>query len=76
MYARMGDLAAKVTAQLGGGASEGTETEYPEKLTEGYYRVRKACLLYTSPLRKPLGELLPHEHREPVLRAELSEGDQ
>ena len=38
----MGDLAAKVTAQLGGGASEGTETEYPEKLTEGYYRVRKA----------------------------------
>ena len=42
MYARMGDLAAKVTAQLGGEASEGTETEYPEKLTEGYYRVRKA----------------------------------
>ena len=42
MYARMGDLAAKVTAQLGGGASEGTETEDPEKLTEGYYRVRKA----------------------------------
>ena len=42
MYARMGDLAAKVTAQLGGGASEDTEAEYPEKLTEGYYRVRKA----------------------------------
>ncbi len=42
MYARMGDLAAKVTAQLGGGASEDTETEYPEKLTDGYYRVRKA----------------------------------
>ena len=42
MYARMGDLAAKVTAQLGGGASEDTETEYLEKLTEGYYRVRKA----------------------------------
>lgn len=42
MYARMGDLAAKVTAQLGGGASEDTETGYPEKLTEGYYRVRKA----------------------------------
>lgn len=42
MYARMGDLAANVTAQLGGGASEGTETEYPEKLTAGYYRVRKA----------------------------------
>ena len=42
MYARMGDLAAKVTAQLGGGTSGGTETEYPEKLTEGYYRVRKA----------------------------------
>ena len=42
MYARMGDLAAKVTAQLGGGASGDTETEYPEKLTAGYYRVRKA----------------------------------
>ena len=42
MYARMGDLAAKVTAQLGGGASEDTDAEYPEKLTEGYYRVRKA----------------------------------
>lgn len=42
MYARMGDLAAKVTAQLGGGASEDTEAEYPEKLTAGYYRVRKA----------------------------------
>lgn len=42
MYARMGDLAEKVTAQLGGGASEDTDAEYPEKLTEGYYRVRKA----------------------------------
>ena len=42
MYARMSDLAAKVTAQLGGGASEDTDAEYPEKLTEGYYRVRKA----------------------------------
>ena len=45
MYARMGDLAAKVTAKLGGGTASnpsGTETEYPEKLTEGYYRVRKA----------------------------------
>ena len=42
MYARMGDLAAKVTAQLGGGTSGDTETDYPEKLTEGYYRVRKA----------------------------------
>ncbi|MBS7226206.1 MAG: amidase [Clostridiaceae bacterium] len=42
MYARMGDLAAKVTAQLGGGTLGDTETEYPEKLTEGYYRVRKA----------------------------------
>ena len=42
MYARMGDLAAKVTAQLGGRASEDTEADYPEKLTEGYYRVRKA----------------------------------
>ena len=30
----------------------------------------------SASLRKPLGELLPHEHREPVLRAELSEGDQ
>ncbi len=34
MYARMGDLAAKVTAQLGGGISGNTETDYPEKLTE------------------------------------------
>lgn len=42
IYARMGDLATKVTAQLGGGASGDTETEYPEKLTAGYYRVRKA----------------------------------
>ena len=42
MYARMGDLAVKVTAQLGGGASGDTDAEYPEKLTEGYYRVRKA----------------------------------
>ena len=42
MYSRMGDLAEKVTAQLGGGASEDTEAEYPEKLTEGYYRIRKA----------------------------------
>ena len=42
MYARMGDLAAKVTAQLGGGTSGDTEADYPEKLTEGYYRVRKA----------------------------------
>lgn len=41
MYARMGDLAEKVTAQLGGGISGNTETEHPEKLTEGYYRVRK-----------------------------------
>ncbi len=42
MYARMGNLAEKVTAQLGGGASEDTDAEYPEKLTEGYYRIRKA----------------------------------
>ena len=42
MYARIGDLAAKVTAPPGGGAPERTETQYPEKLTEGYYRVRKA----------------------------------
>lgn len=42
MYARMIDLAAKVTAQLGGGTSGDIEADYPEKLTEGYYRVRKA----------------------------------
>lgn len=41
LYERLGDLAAKVTAQLGGGISGNTETEHPEKLTEGYYRVRK-----------------------------------
>ena len=44
----MGDLAAKVTAQLGGGASEGTETEYPEKLTEGYYRVRTFAMFHAT----------------------------
>ena len=48
MYARMGDLAAKVTAQLGGTAGQDPQpsappsTGYPEKLTSGYYRVRKA----------------------------------
>lgn len=43
MYARMGDLASKVTAQLSSGTS-GTKPEsgYPEKLTTGYYRVRKS----------------------------------
>lgn len=43
MYARMGDLASKVTAQLSNGTS-GTKPEsgYPEKLTNGYYRVRKS----------------------------------
>ena len=48
MYARMGDLAAKVTAQLGGTAGQEPQpsappaTGYPEKLTSGYYRVRKS----------------------------------
>lgn len=43
MYARMGDLAAKVTAQLGGSTSGNKpESGYPEKLTSGYYRVRKS----------------------------------
>lgn len=41
MYARMGDLAEKVTAQLGGNASGNADAEHPEKLTEGYYRVRR-----------------------------------
>ena len=48
VYARMGDLAAKVTAQLGGTAGQEPQpsappaTGYPEKLTSGYYRVRKS----------------------------------
>lgn len=43
MYARMGDLAAKVTAQLGRSTSGNKpESGYPEKLTSGYYRVRKS----------------------------------
>ena len=48
MYARMGDLAAKVTAQLVGTAGQEPQpsappaTGYPEKLTSGYYRVRKS----------------------------------
>lgn len=42
MYARMSDLAERVTAQLSGDTQAGgTSTEYPEKLTSGYYRVRK-----------------------------------
>ena len=41
MYARMGDLAEKVTAQLGGSVSGDAGTGHPEKLTDGYYRVRK-----------------------------------
>lgn len=43
MYARMGDLASKVTAQLSSGTS-GTKPEsgYPEKLTNGFYHVRKS----------------------------------
>lgn len=40
MYARMGDLAEKVTAQLGGSASGNADAGHPEKLTDGYYRVR------------------------------------
>ena len=39
LYSRLGDLAAKVTNALGD-SDEGKT--YPEKLTEGYYRVRKA----------------------------------
>lgn len=43
MYARMGDLAEKVTAQLGGDTSGNQQdTSYPEKLSSGYYRVRKS----------------------------------
>ena len=41
MYARMGDLAEKVTTQLGGVTQGETSTGHPEKLTSGYYRVRK-----------------------------------
>ena len=41
LYARMGDLAEKVTAQLGGSASGNADAGHPEKLTEGYYRVRR-----------------------------------
>ena len=46
MYARMGDLASKVTAALGGTTNTPTTdpvkpTTHPEKLTDGWYRVRK-----------------------------------
>ena len=43
MYARMGDLASKVTAALGGSSSHPETPNVPvEKLTNGCYRVRKA----------------------------------
>ena len=46
LYSRLSDLATKVTAELGGSADPGEgEKEtvvYPEKLTSGYYRVRKS----------------------------------
>ena len=46
MYARMGDLAKKVTAALGGTTDTPTTdlvkpTTHPDKLTDGWYRVRK-----------------------------------
>lgn len=46
MFARMGDLAAKVTAALGSSSVEPTPepvkpAEHPDKLTDGWYRVRK-----------------------------------
>lgn len=41
MYARMGDLAAKVTARLGGSAADTTPTK-PAATTSTLYRVRKS----------------------------------
>lgn len=41
MFARMGDLAKKVTAALGGTTDSVKPTTHPDKLTEGWYRVRK-----------------------------------
>ena len=46
MFARMGDLAAKVTAALGGSSDKPSPepvkpAAHPEKLTDGWYRVRK-----------------------------------
>ena len=42
MFARMGDLAEKVTATLGGSSTQPETPDAPaEKLTSGYYRVRK-----------------------------------
>ena len=49
--------------------------EFPEEWAKGSNHQqleRHQCVL----IRKPSGELLPHEHCEPILRAELSEGDQ
>ena len=46
LYSRLSDLASKVTAELGGSADSGEDDKetvvYPEKLTSGYYRVRKS----------------------------------
>ena len=53
LYSRLGDLASRVTSALGTIAEQETtpevkptpapipEKEYPERLTEGYYRVRR-----------------------------------
>ena len=49
LYSRLGDVAAKVTAALGTIPEQGStpelrplpDAEYPEKLTEGLYRVRR-----------------------------------
>lgn len=42
LYSRLGDLAEKVTAALGTMVTEKpASSDTPEKLTEGYYRVRK-----------------------------------
>ena len=46
LYSRLGDLASKVTAELGGNTDSDTDEKEtvidPEKLTSGYYRVRKS----------------------------------
>lgn len=46
LYSRLGDLASKVTAALGGNSDSDVDEKetviYPEKLTTGYYRVRKS----------------------------------
>ncbi|MCD7750392.1 MAG: amidase [Lachnospiraceae bacterium] len=42
LYERHGEIAAAVNQRLGAAASStSTDTTYPEKLTSGYYRVRK-----------------------------------